>query len=86
MQELGYTDFDVTGYFGLLFPAMTPQDRIERLYTESRKALDAPEVKMVIEAAGMYPVGSTPAEFAKFLEEDFTYQGRLMRELGLSAK
>ena len=27
-QELGYTDFDVTGYFGLLFPAMTPQDRI----------------------------------------------------------
>jgi hypothetical protein len=34
----------------------------------------------------MYPVGSTPAEFAKFLEEDFTYQARLMRELGLSTK
>jgi tripartite-type tricarboxylate transporter receptor subunit TctC len=86
LQELGYTDFDVTGYFGLLFPAMTQQDRIERVYAESRKALEAPEVRMVIEAAGMYPVGSTPAEFAKFLEEDFTYQARLMRELGLSTK
>ena len=86
LQELGYADFDVTGYFGLLFPAMTQQDRIERVYAESRKALEAPEVRMVIEAAGMYPVGSTPAEFAKFLEEDFTYQARLMRELGLSTK
>ena len=86
LQELGYTDFDVTGYFGLLFPAMTPQDRIEHVYAESRKALEAPEVRMVIEASGMYPVGSTPAEFAKFLEEDFTYQARLMRELGLSTK
>ena len=25
LQELGYKDFDVTGWFGLLFPTDTPQ-------------------------------------------------------------
>ena len=29
LQELGYKDFDITGYFGLLFPANTPHDRID---------------------------------------------------------
>jgi hypothetical protein len=36
-----------------------------------------------MDAAGMYPVGSRPDEFAAFLENDFDYQGRLMGELGL---
>ena len=32
LQELGYKDFDVTGYFGLLFPAGTPHERIDAIY------------------------------------------------------
>ena len=39
LQELGYADFDVTGYFGLLFPAQTPADRIDRIHREAIKAL-----------------------------------------------
>ena len=35
LQELGYKDFDVTGWFGLLFPKATPQARIDRIYSES---------------------------------------------------
>ncbi len=31
----------------------------------------------------MYMVGSPPDEFAAFLENDYTYQDRLMSELGL---
>ena len=50
------------------------------------KALDAPEVTRVINAAGMYAVGSSPAEFAAFLQHDYDYQGKLMTELGLKAK
>jgi tripartite-type tricarboxylate transporter receptor subunit TctC len=86
LQELGYTDFDVTGYFGLLFPAKTPSDRIDRIYRESVNALATPELKRVMETAGMYAVGSRPEEFAAFLQKDMAYQGRLMDELGLKAK
>ena len=41
---------------------------------------------MVIEAAGMYPVGFDAGGICEISEEDFTYQARLMRELGLSTK
>ena len=86
LQELGYSDFDVTGYFGLLSPGGTPSDRIDRIYRESLTALASPELKRVMETAGMYAVGSRPEEFAAFLKKDLDYQGRLMDELGLKAK
>jgi tripartite-type tricarboxylate transporter receptor subunit TctC len=53
LREFGYRDFDVTGYFGLLFPANTPRDRIDRIYRESQKALASAELKRVIDAAGI---------------------------------
>jgi tripartite-type tricarboxylate transporter receptor subunit TctC len=31
----------------------------------------------------MYPVGSSPEEFAAFLQKDYSYQDKLMTELGL---
>jgi tripartite-type tricarboxylate transporter receptor subunit TctC len=86
LQELGYRDFDVTGYFGLLFPVSTPRERIERIYSGAKKALASPELSRVIDVAGMYPVGSSPDEFGQFLRADFEYQGRLMDELGLRPK
>jgi tripartite-type tricarboxylate transporter receptor subunit TctC len=43
-------------------------------------------VARVVNAAGMYVVGSSPAEFAAFLQHDYDYQDKLMTELGLKAK
>jgi tripartite-type tricarboxylate transporter receptor subunit TctC len=86
LQELGYKDFDVTGYFGLLFPAGTPRDRIDAIYRASKDALSSPQLKRVLDVSGMYPVGSSPEEFAAFLKQDYAYQDKLMGELGLKVK
>jgi tripartite-type tricarboxylate transporter receptor subunit TctC len=86
LQELGYKDFDVTGYFGLLFPAGTPQDRIARIYHASKDALASPQLQRVLDISGMYPVGSAPEEFAAFLQRDYQYQDHLMGELGLKVQ
>jgi tripartite-type tricarboxylate transporter receptor subunit TctC len=86
LQELGYKDFDVTGYFGLLFPAGTPRDRIDVIYRASKDALSSPQLKRVLDVSGMYPVGSSPEEFAAFLKQDYHYQDKLMGELGLKVK
>jgi tripartite-type tricarboxylate transporter receptor subunit TctC len=83
LQELGYKDFDVTGYFGLLFPAGTPRDRIVRIYRASKNALASSELKRMFDVSGMYAVGSSPEEFAAFLNRDYQYQNKLMAELGL---
>jgi tripartite-type tricarboxylate transporter receptor subunit TctC len=86
LQELGFKNFDVTGYFGLLFPAGTPRDRIDTIYRASKDALSSPQLKRVLEVSGMYPVGSSPEEFAAFLKQDYQYQDKLMGELGLKVK
>ncbi len=86
LQELGYKDFDVTGYFGLLFPTGTPRDRIDAIYRASKDALSSPQLKRVLDVSGMYTVGSSPEEFAAFLKQDYAYQDKLMGELGLKVK
>jgi tripartite-type tricarboxylate transporter receptor subunit TctC len=86
LQELGYKDYDVTGYFGLLFPMGTPRERIDRIHREALKALETPEVRRVIDAGGFYAVGGAPERFAAFLKQDYDHQNRLMTELGLKAK
>ena len=83
MQELGYKDFDVSGYFGLLFPAGTPMDRVNRVRDETVKALATPEVKRFMETSDFYSVGSTPSEFAAFLAADYKVQEQMMRDVGL---
>jgi tripartite-type tricarboxylate transporter receptor subunit TctC len=84
MQELGYKDYDITGWFGLLFPAKTPADRVTRVYRESIAALQSPELKRVMDLGGFYPVASSPDEFGRFLKSDFEFQGKLLKELGLA--
>lgn len=85
MQELGYKDFNVSSYFGLLFPANTPRDRVERIQVETAKALGAPDLKRIMESSDYYIAGSKPDEFATFLKKDFEDQGKLMRDVGLKA-
>jgi tripartite-type tricarboxylate transporter receptor subunit TctC len=84
MQELGFKDYDITGWFGLLFPANTPSTHIDRIYKASLGALETPELKRVIDVGGFYAVGSSPAEFGRYLKSDFTFQGKLLKELGLT--
>jgi tripartite-type tricarboxylate transporter receptor subunit TctC len=86
MEEAGVKDYNLTGYFGILFPAGVPRERVERIARESIKALGTPELKRVIEDNGLFPVGSSPDEFTAYLRKDYEFQGKLFDELGLKPK
>jgi tripartite-type tricarboxylate transporter receptor subunit TctC len=83
-QELGFKDFDVSGYFGLLFPAATPKERVEKVQSAVAKALTSPEMQSFLQTSDYYAVGSKPDEFRAFLESDYKQQSKLMKDLGLS--
>jgi tripartite-type tricarboxylate transporter receptor subunit TctC len=85
-QELGYKDFDVSGYFGLLFPAGTPKDRVEKMQSAVAKVLMTPEMQSFLKISDYYAVGSKPEEFRAFLEADYQQQAKLLKELGLSKR
>lgn len=83
LQELGFKDFDISGYFGLLFPAGTPKDRVEKMHSAVVKALASPELQSFLKTSDYYAVGSKPEEFSAFLASDYKQQERLLIDLGL---
>ena len=86
MSEVGVKNYNLTGYFGILFPAGVPKERVDRIYRETAKALETPVLKRIVEENGLYVVGSSPEEFAAYIKRDYDYQGGLMEELGLKPK
>jgi tripartite-type tricarboxylate transporter receptor subunit TctC len=70
MAEAGVADFVMDGgWYGLFAPARTPADIVARLHRNVTMALNAPEVRNAYAALGLDPVGSSPAEFKRFLAE-----------------
>ena len=82
-QELGFKEMDVTGYFGLWFPAATPRERVALIHREAVKALQTPLLKKVLADSGVRAVGSTPEEFTRFLEDDMRWQVDIIKRIGL---
>jgi len=83
MREAGAPGDPVVAWIGLFGPAGMPADRIARLSAEAKVALNDPEQRRVLEAAGFEPVGSTPAEFAALQKAEIERWGGIIRRLGI---
>jgi tripartite-type tricarboxylate transporter receptor subunit TctC len=80
MAELGYRDFDVTQFQGILVPAKTDAAIVERLRAEAVKALQAPDVIRRLATEGGYDlIGGTPAEFRRLIQAETASYGRLIK-------
>ena len=87
MAELGYADFDVTQFQGILVPARTDPAIVERLRAEAVKALRSPEVvKRLAQDGGYDLVGSSPAEFGKLIHAEAATYARLIRQANIKAE
>lgn len=67
MSEAGYAAVNATSWFGLVAPARAPKPILNRLGTETAKVVKMADVRERIEAQHGEVVGSSPAEFAKFV-------------------
>ena len=84
LAELGFTDFDVRDWQGLVVPAKTPKRVIERLASEVAKALALPEVKERIGGIGMEAVtDSSPDAFAALIRSELPRWAKVVREAGM---
>ncbi|HET7792498.1 MAG TPA: tripartite tricarboxylate transporter substrate binding protein [Rhizobacter sp.] len=67
IAESGVKGFEASSWFGLLAPAGTPADIVNRIQQESAKALGTPALKERLLAQGAIPSGMTPAEFSAYI-------------------
>jgi tripartite-type tricarboxylate transporter receptor subunit TctC len=77
--------YEMFGWIGLMAPAGTPKNVVERLSTETRKIMQDPEIKKRFLAAGMEPAGNTPAEFTEFMKQQNDRYAAIVKQSGVKA-
>ena len=74
--------FEASSWFGLLAPAGTPADIVERLQQQTAKALAAPAVKERLLSQGAIPSGMAPADFGRFIAAESDKWARVVKASG----
>ncbi|MEA2981417.1 MAG: hypothetical protein QOF09_3240 [Alphaproteobacteria bacterium] len=84
IAEAGLPGFDSGIWGGLMAPAGSPQAVIDRLARAVNDALKAPEVASVLRNAGIDPLGGSPADFARLIDDEVDKWGKVAKAAGLS--
>ncbi|HET7729211.1 MAG TPA: tripartite tricarboxylate transporter substrate binding protein [Usitatibacter sp.] len=77
--------FENAGWFGLMAPAGTPRDVIDRIYRDSARVLQSEEFKAKLAQQGMAAVANAPADFAAAIREESARWAKVIKERGLAA-
>ena len=81
--EVGLKDVNDQAWYGLVAPAKTPKDIIDKLNAAAVKAVNTPSVKEKLAAQGADPVGNTPAEFAAQIKVEFEKMKAIVQKKGI---
>src|SRR5262249_2739126 len=80
--EMGYKDFEVTVWWGVMTTAGTPAPVVAQLNREIVASLSAPELKDRLDGMGARILGGTPEQFGGFLNEEIARWGRAVKASG----
>ncbi len=70
MAEQGWPDFDVRGWFGVVAPAGTPKEIVDRYNATIKAMLARPDTLQRLSNIGLDPLSSTPDEFGAFIRAE----------------
>ncbi|MFD0666219.1 tripartite tricarboxylate transporter substrate binding protein [Ramlibacter sp. MAHUQ-53] len=82
LSEAGLRGFEVGAWQGVMVPARTAPEIVNRLNAELMKALASPDVKAKLAAQGATPLGSTPAEYAAYIRDELARWDRVVKATG----
>lgn len=81
-EALGINDYELTGWFGILVPAGTPDDTVNRLNAEIGKILKDPGFIDVIDKSGGEVMGGSASDFAALMRRDHRSLTEVLRLSG----
>ncbi len=85
IAESGYPGFDIATWYGYWAPKGTPAAIVEKLSAAASLALKKQNVIEQYAGMGAEPVGSTPAEFAKYNQTEMVKWEQIVRQSGAKA-
>ncbi|HEX6015643.1 MAG TPA: tripartite tricarboxylate transporter substrate binding protein [Geminicoccaceae bacterium] len=78
--------FEATSWHGLFAPAGTPPAIVTKLSGEIQRIIHAPEMSEKLQGMGAKPIGSTPEEFARFIEAERQKWAQVIKDANISAE
>lgn len=85
ISELGFPGFDVSLWMGLLVPARTPADIIDKLSQETARILNDPKMRAKLEEQGAEPAYRSPAAFSAFIADETKRFSQVVHDIKLRA-
>ena len=82
-SESGLSGLEMTGWFGLMVPAGTPKDVIDKIYADVATVLKDPDMQAKLAAQGMTPVANTPEQFTKQIADELQQWGTIVKTRNL---
>jgi tripartite-type tricarboxylate transporter receptor subunit TctC len=86
VAEAGLTGYESVQWYGMLAPAKTPRDIVNRLHTEVTGVLKQPEIKARFAGDGADTVGSSPDEFTRYIQSELVKWAKVARDAGIQAE
>jgi tripartite-type tricarboxylate transporter receptor subunit TctC len=86
LDEGGLKGFNTGSWIGIVAPAGTPKDVVDKVARDVHDVLAQPEVRDTFLQQGATPVGGTPAEFAQLIEDDRKRYALIIRERNITAE
>ena len=80
MAESGVPGYDFTNWFGLLAPARTPRDIIDKLNADVVATLAEPQLHGELEQMGAVVIANTPTQFALQINADSAKWGKIVTQ------
>ncbi len=84
IAEAGLPGFDSGIWGGLMVPAGTPRPVIDKLARAANEALRSQEVQSVLRNAGIDPLGGSPEDFARLIDDEVEKWSKVARAAGLT--
>jgi len=78
--------FENTGWFGIVAPTGTPKAIIDKVYRDTKSALESTEMKARFYAQGLAPVGNSPEEMGRAMQEESKLWARVVKERKIQVK
>ena len=86
IAEAGVPGYEATNWWGILAPAGTPKEIVDKVHAAITAVQDTPETQKQLEAEGAAVVQMSAAEFGAFMVSEMAKWGRVVKEGGIKAE
>ncbi len=82
-SEAGVPGYEATIWLGVMAPAGTPKDIVDRLNAEIGKVIAKPTIRDAWAKQGAVPMTMTPAQFEAYLKGDIDKWAKVIKQAGI---